>query len=664
MTLPLAVSSSLEKLTTLLAQFVGLALLAATLAGLGAFAYRWYVRETVPTGPTLLIGLSGVAIYLSTTSLLADVIGGTGGPTDVQEALFHIVAFVGAAVAAAAGRRAGDSFAADVFTDARESGVETDVGRLVRSVGRVVAVELPQDVGDVVGYDPVPEATKAELAGKRFVFPRKLTVADLESRLVTRLKTDYAVGHVDVELTDDGSVEYLALGSRAAGIGPTLPPATNAVAVRADPAFAASAGDLVQVWETDPMRRVLTAELRGVADDVVTLAIDAADTSKVDPTTEYRLVTLPVDDRPDREFASLLRAADETYSSVTVEAGSPLHGMPVGALAVTVVSVSGDAAEPAVLPARDHVLAAGDVLYAIAKPEALRRLEVAATPVAPTIESDVRPGAGPAIGDGDDTSLAEALTAPTDGETDDEAAATADASDTEAGTKTPRADPDASAESADADRTDGHVDAAPDEAASRSAPDPASEASAPDTPEADDQVAGQADAGPFSEFEADFDAGEADWDEEDSDEDSSAGPDPGPEPDADPGDDDDLASLGADLADLGDDIDDLDADLDEIDGAGDSDPLAAADLAFDDDPDEDGADVSESGEDGVQDGGEEAEETGDEEATDDEDAEDDAETSSDGGKSFAQLKAEFESGDADWEDEVSDSPGGDMRLDE
>jgi len=47
-------------------------------------------------------------------------------------------------------------------------------------------------------------------------------------------------------------------------------------------------------------------------------------------------------------------------------------------------------------------------------------------------------------------------------------------------------------------------------------------------------------------------------------------------------------------------------------------------------------------------------------------AEADDEGDGDGGgsKSFAQLKEEFESGDADWEDDVSDSPGGDMRLDE
>ncbi|MFC7026412.1 hypothetical protein ACFQH8_00440 [Halomicroarcula sp. GCM10025710] len=130
--------------------------------------------------------------------------------------------------------------------------IDADVSEIVQTVGRVTSVKLPEEIDDIVGYDPMPEAIKDDLANRRFLFPRRLTRDELRSRLVSRLKTDYGVGHVDLDLADDGSVTYLAVGSRAAGIGPTLPPSTNAVAIRADPANAASAGDLVQVWETDP----------------------------------------------------------------------------------------------------------------------------------------------------------------------------------------------------------------------------------------------------------------------------------------------------------------------------------------------------------------------------------------------------------------------------
>lgn len=364
-----------EGVTVTVAGVVGVAVVAGAVAGAVALAYRWYVRERVPTGLSLLAGLAVVAVSLSTTTLLAEEIAPDGRDIALATALVHVAAFLTSGLAATAGTRFGDRLGVDLFAATGVSDVDADVSEIVQTVGRVTTVELPEDVADIVGYDPVTEETKETLAGRRFLFPRRLTKAELRERLVARLKTDYGVGHVDVEFGDDGSVEFLAVGTRAAGIGPTLPPATNAVAIRADPAHAASAGHLVQVWETDPMKRVLTGELRGIAGDVVTVAIDAADTPKLNPTERYKLVTLPVQDRPDREFASLLRSADETLATVTVEAGSDLDGVTVAALDVTVAAITREDERPEPLPARNRTLQPGDVVYAIATPENLRKVE-------------------------------------------------------------------------------------------------------------------------------------------------------------------------------------------------------------------------------------------------------------------------------------------------
>ena len=359
------------------ARVTGTAVLAGFLAAAVALFYRWYVRERVPAGLALLVGLAGIALVAGTTSLLAqELVPGGNGP-DALAALLNVVTFVVGGLGAYAGMRAGDTLGVDLFAATGGDGIEGEVSDLVKAVGRVIAVEIPDDINDIVGYDPVPEATREKLAGHTFLFPRRLTRAELRERFVARLKTDYGVGHVDVEFDESGGIDYLALGSRAAGIGPTLPPATNAVAIRADPAHAASAGDLVQIWETDPIRRVLTGELRGIAGEVVTVAIDAADTPKLEPTTEYKLVTLPVQDRPDREFASLLRAADETLATITVQPGSRADGLSVAELGVTVAAVTRDDEQPTPLPARDRALRGGDVLYAIATPDALRKTEAA-----------------------------------------------------------------------------------------------------------------------------------------------------------------------------------------------------------------------------------------------------------------------------------------------
>jgi hypothetical protein len=365
----------------LIAQLLGLGLAATMASGSVAVCYRWYVRERVPTGLAVLFGLTVISVYLGTTGSLGQAIAGQDIATEAGRVIPNLASFAIGTAGSAAGIRLGDAIGTDISAATGEKTMNADVSEIVQTVGHVTPVRLPAEIDDIVGYDPMPEKTKETLEGRRFLFPRRLTKAELRDRLVARLKTDYGVGHVDLELGDDGTVEYIAIGARAAGIGPTLPPSTNAVAVHADPAHAASSGDLVQVWSTEPFERVLTGELRGVTGDVVTIAIDAADTPKLDQTTRYKLVTLPVQDRPDREFASLLRAADETMGTITVGPGTELDGATVGRLGVTVVAITRDGGQPEPIPVPDRTLSAGNVIYAIAKPDALRRAETAASTV-------------------------------------------------------------------------------------------------------------------------------------------------------------------------------------------------------------------------------------------------------------------------------------------
>ncbi len=359
------------------ARLVALTLLSGVLgAGMGVL-HRWYANERVPDGLSVLVGLGGVAAYLNTAGALGDVILGDLDLLAVETVLFNVVVFAVAAVAADLGGRAGDRLGVSVFAVSGAHSVDRDVSRIVRTVGRVITVELPEEIGDIDGYDPVDPATKAEIAGQQLVFPRGLTVEALRNRMVERLRTDYGVGHVDVDLADDGTVEYLAVGSRAAGLGPTLPPGHAAVTVRADPPNGASPGDAVQVWtagEGDPTR-VTTAELRGTAADAVTLAVDEADLELLDPEAAYRLVTLPVEPRADREFAAQLRSAAETMGVVTLAAGSPLAGSTVGALDLAVVAVRPADGPVEAIPPRDRALAAGETVYVVARPDRLRKLE-------------------------------------------------------------------------------------------------------------------------------------------------------------------------------------------------------------------------------------------------------------------------------------------------
>jgi Trk K+ transport system NAD-binding subunit len=88
---------------------------------------------------------------------------------------------------------------------------------------------------------------------------------------------------------------------------------------------------------------------------------------------------MPVEPRIDREFASLLRAADETMGAVTVTEGGSLVDVPIGALDVAVVAVRPTDGPVEAIPSRDRTLAPGETVFAVASPAQLRRLEAAAS---------------------------------------------------------------------------------------------------------------------------------------------------------------------------------------------------------------------------------------------------------------------------------------------
>jgi hypothetical protein len=375
------------------ARAVVLAVSAITTGAIAGFLHRWYAGKRIPEGLSVLAGLSVVAIYLNTAGALDEVIGGQVELLALETVLFNTVTFVLAGLAAAGGGRLGDRIGVDIFVVSGARRVDRDVGRIVRTVGRVTTVQLPEEIDDIDGYDPVDAEIKGKLENQTLVFPRRLSIADLRARFVDRLRTDYGVGHVDVDFTEDGTIEYLALGGRESGIGATLPPGSAAVAISADPPHGASPGDMVQVWtdgepnpgaNSDPAsktkpRRVTNAEIRGTADDVVTLAVDEPDTPRLEMDRRYRLLTLPVEPRADREFASRLRSAEETMGVVTIGEGSVLAGSSIGALDVSVVAITVPDGDIVAIPTREHVIAPGETIYAIGRPDRLRKLESAAT---------------------------------------------------------------------------------------------------------------------------------------------------------------------------------------------------------------------------------------------------------------------------------------------
>ena len=357
---------------------VTFAVLAFVTAGVTAIVYHWYFRSAVPEGVAVLLGVTTVALYLNTTSLGEVVGGGDSALLTPEGVFFNVVALGVAAAASPPGRYVGDRIAVDTFALTGVTELNGEFGSVVRSLGRYTVVTLPPagEIADMETYEAVAPEKKAELAETNLLFPRRLDAEGLRERLVDRIKTEYRIGHVDA----DGTLAYFAVGSRATGLGPTLAPGTAAVAVAADPPHSATAGDMVQVWRTDPeAKRVATGELRGVAGNVATVALDESDAETLSVEGGYRLVTLPSEPQADREFASLLRNADETMATATVAAGSELVGTAVGDVTAVVAAIQPSDESVQAIPPRAYTFAAGDTVYLVGRPDAIRRFETAAS---------------------------------------------------------------------------------------------------------------------------------------------------------------------------------------------------------------------------------------------------------------------------------------------
>lgn len=353
-------------------KIIGVSLAALVVTMVFAAFYRWYVRDRVPTRFALILGLGVAAMLLNTASTLGQYIGGGENVIQFNVMVANTSALAVGGFASVAGGVLGDRLARGVLG---WRGVDT--GALVRAVGRVITVELPTEIHDIEGYDPVYSDVKESLGGSEHVFPRGLTVEELEDRLVERIKKDYSVGHVDLDLNREGEVEYIAVGSRAAGIGPTLAPDTVAVALQADPAYSSGSGDKVQVWRVgnEGAERVTTGELRGTNTDTATVAVQRSDVEDLGGDSQrFRLVTVSVERRPEQEFLALLRRSDETMSVVDIAPDSELVGRRLRELPVTVIAL-GDGESLDALPPGDRGLEAGDTVYAVGVPEDLRRFE-------------------------------------------------------------------------------------------------------------------------------------------------------------------------------------------------------------------------------------------------------------------------------------------------
>jgi len=360
---------------TALLRILGFGLYASVVAMGVSFLYRGYSTRPLPVGLGVLLGLSFVTMSLNIDALTQLSIIADTPKLHHASAAYLLGVFSAGAVTADVGRRIGDHFAADVF-DVPRIDAGGEIARLVQSAGLVVELSLPDAVDDIDGYPAVDDETKRLLSGRHMRFPRRLSEADLESRLAARIERDFDVGHVHAEIEADLSVSSLAVGRRPSGVGPSLPPGTVAIAVEGNPSPSASTGDPIEVWTAggdDTGRLVATGTIRETVGDVATVTVGRDDATAFDPDRSYRLVTRPDTASDVNELVATVWEAEETVTAVTVGDGDPLLGEFVDWLPVAVLCIVREG-EPIPFPAANETLDVGDTVYVLGTPGGLHRL--------------------------------------------------------------------------------------------------------------------------------------------------------------------------------------------------------------------------------------------------------------------------------------------------
>jgi K+/H+ antiporter YhaU regulatory subunit KhtT len=301
----------------------------------------------------------------------------------------------------------------------RRRNISADVVDIVGGVGKVT-LQPTGPVSDMEGYPPLPADLRETLGQGSWSFPADLPLAELESRLADRLRTEYDLADVAVMLDTRGRAT-IAAAPPASGLSRRIPPGKRAVSVTALLPTGAARGDsvVVRTGETRIAGTLLSAKSDGSsapappkpdpdddgvatdggADDVPVPAPTAPTTTGGEGrltaavTREQARTLLDVDraqvavtsrgTRREFELVSLLRRSGRRFRKVSVRADGPLDGVTIGdatirdSYDVTVLALrqppdetSGDRSW-SFSPRGDAELSAGDELFVVGRQPAL-----------------------------------------------------------------------------------------------------------------------------------------------------------------------------------------------------------------------------------------------------------------------------------------------------
>jgi hypothetical protein len=365
--------------------------------GLG-FGFRYFTGITIPGLAVVglgvaIAGLNGGLLALADPSL-------TASDNQIRLTVAVLVVLMVTLYAHAQGDKMGANLPRKLsLRSLTARTLSTDVVELVGGRGQV-RVTVTGEVGDVEGFPSLSPELRTQIADGEWTFPADVPLAELETRVEDRLRTEFDLADVVVRL-DEQARATVAAAPPVSGLSKRLPSGKRAVSVttlvptgvaRGDDVMLFAGGDSFEATvlgvadtESNAPESPPTSDTSAVTDGGndsafvppetvptasggecrLTLAVDRPTAMRLVATTVDRLVVRSRGTRREFELVTLLRRAGKRFRRLTVREGGALDGRSLGSAnvrdeyGVAAVAIRHDG-RWTLAPPGSHAVAAGD----------------------------------------------------------------------------------------------------------------------------------------------------------------------------------------------------------------------------------------------------------------------------------------------------------------
>jgi hypothetical protein len=389
----------------------------ALVAGVLGFVFKYFTGVSIPALGVIVLALAVAGINGGLLALNDPTIRASENATVLLVAI--IVVAMLSLYAHSKGDELGESLPRHVslrkFT---ERSLSSDVVELVGGRGQVY-VRVAGEVGNMEGYPPLPTELRREISEGEWTFPVDVPLAELETRLADRLRTDHNLADVSVRL-DGRARATVAAAPPTGGLSRRVPQNERAVSISALLPTGVSRGDEVRLRTetktvdgtvvsarssggegdnpqpepiTDPVTTdggeeapaeaaTVTAPVTDGGEGRLTVSVSRSDASALLAADRGRAVVLSRGTRREFELVSLLRRAGKRFGRLSVRADGPLDGATIGEAAVrdtygvVILAVRDDRWR--IAPRGSTGLTAGQQLFVVGSRDALSTFREAA----------------------------------------------------------------------------------------------------------------------------------------------------------------------------------------------------------------------------------------------------------------------------------------------